>query len=93
MYLKNILQNLYNFFFFCIIQNGKSWLEDINGFYVIDSDSTTLLGWLVGEFVPEVELLDDQIVENGCMFLLDKFIGHKYRIPYPTDTLWLVCFF
>lgn len=54
-------------------KNGKSWLEDIFGFYTIDSHSQVLLGWVVGELATEVESLPDEIVISGCMFLLKKF--------------------
>ncbi|XP_017780334.1 PREDICTED: spermine oxidase-like [Nicrophorus vespilloides] len=66
-------------------KNGKSWLEDISGFFVIDSDSTTLLCWMVGEFAREVEMLDDKIIESGCMFLLEKFLGKFYEIPSASN--------
>lgn len=64
-------------------KNGRSWLEDIFGFYTIDSHSQVLLGWVVGEFAAEVELLSDEIIISGCLYLLKKFLGDLYDISHP----------
>ncbi|EEZ98941.1 spermine oxidase [Tribolium castaneum] len=69
------------------IKDGKSWLEYIYGFYVIDSHPDVLLGWVVGPMVGEVELLPDDVVVAGCMFLLKKFVGDKYEISEPQKIL------
>ncbi|KAJ8931980.1 hypothetical protein NQ314_015064 [Rhamnusium bicolor] len=47
--------------------NGRSWLEDIFGFYVIDSHPRVLLGWVVGKLAAEVELLPDEVVVSGSI--------------------------
>ncbi|GJQ84321.1 hypothetical protein Trydic_g5259 [Trypoxylus dichotomus] len=73
------------------VKDGKSWLEDIFGFYTIDGDTNTLMGWNVGSLTREVEVLADDIVFKGCRYLLDKFLGAKYNIPTPesvTRTKW-----
>lgn len=69
-------------------KNGRSWLQDIFGFYTIDSHPEILLGWVVGEFVEEMELLLEDIITDGCMFLLKKFLGDTYHIPYAQNCLW-----
>lgn len=69
------------------VQNGKSWLEDVYGFYVIDSHPDVLLGWVVGPMVGEVELLPDEVVIDGCMFLLKKFASRKFDITSPEGIL------
>ncbi|XP_066139168.1 uncharacterized protein [Euwallacea fornicatus] len=69
------------------IHNGRSWLEDIFGFYTVDSHPNILLGWLVGPMNREVELLDDDVVLNASMFLLKKFVGSHYKIVEPTNIL------
>lgn len=61
--------------------NGVSWLEEIFGFYVIDSHPDVLLGWVVGRNAADVERLSDEIVTSGCMYLLKKFAGDVYEIP------------
>ncbi|KAJ8962072.1 hypothetical protein NQ318_018021 [Aromia moschata] len=66
---------------------GRSWLEDVYGFYVIDSNPKVLLGWVVGKMAAEVEYLSDEVVTSSCMYLLKKFVGNKYDIPAPDGVL------
>lgn len=66
---------------------GRSWLEDIFGFYVIDSHPRVLLAFVVGELASEVELLSDQVIMKGCMYLLRKFSGWRYEIPEADEVL------
>lgn len=63
-------------------------MEDIFGFYVIDSEPNTLLGWLVGPMGSQVEELDDTIISKGCMLLLRKFLGNYYDIQSPEEIVW-----
>lgn len=67
--------------------NGKSWLENVFGFYVIDSHPQVLLGWVIGELAAEVEKLSDEVVISNCWYLLKKFIGDKHNIPEPDAVL------
>lgn len=67
--------------------DGRSWLEDVFGFYVIDSHPNILLGWVVGKMARDVELLPDNVVIQGCMFLLRQFVGKKYKISEPDGIL------
>lgn len=67
--------------------NGKSWLEDIFGFYVLDSHPRILLGWIVGELALAFESIPDDIVIQGSLFLLKKFAGKKYNISHPDGLL------
>ncbi|XP_018567631.1 spermine oxidase-like isoform X1 [Anoplophora glabripennis] len=67
--------------------NGRCWLEDIFGFYVIDSHPRVLLAFVVGKSAPKVELLSDELVIGGCMYLLKKFSGWKYEIPEADEVL------
>ncbi|XP_044259616.1 spermine oxidase-like isoform X2 [Tribolium madens] len=80
-------ENLLKEFPYGPIKDGKSWLEYLYGFYVIDSHPDVLLGWVVGPMVGEVELLSDDVVIDGCMFLLKKFVGGKYDITQPEKIL------
>ncbi|XP_074041191.1 uncharacterized protein isoform X2 [Leptinotarsa decemlineata] len=68
-------------------EKGRSWLEDVFGFYVIDSHPRVLLGWVVGPTAAEVELLSEEEVTSGCFFLLRKFAGRQYDIPEPEAVL------
>ncbi|CAG9834561.1 unnamed protein product [Diabrotica balteata] len=63
-----------------IDEHGKSWLEDVFGFYIIDSQVNTLLGWVVGKMAAEVEYMSDKDVMDICMFVLRKFLGKIYDI-------------
>ncbi|CAH2002173.1 unnamed protein product [Acanthoscelides obtectus] len=67
--------------------NGRSWLEDIWGFYAVDNHPRVLLGWLTGRNSKQAELLPEEVVKIGCMFLLRKFAGDIYEIPEPEDIL------
>lgn len=69
------------------LNNGRSWLEDIFGFYVIDSHPRVLLSFVVGESSQKVELLSDELVVGGCMYLLRKFAGWKYDVPDADEIL------
>ncbi|CAG9863754.1 unnamed protein product [Phyllotreta striolata] len=68
-------------------EDGRSWLEDVFGFYVIDNHPRILLGWVVGKMAAEVEHCTDEDVTQGCMALLRKFVGNKYDIPTPDAIL------
>nr|CAH7723595.1 unnamed protein product [Callosobruchus chinensis] len=68
-------------------KDGRSWLEDIWGFYVVDSQPRVLLGWLTGKNTKQVELLPEEVVKSSCMFLLRKFAGDIYEIPEPEQIL------
>lgn len=70
-----------------IKENHGAWLEGVFGFYVIDNNPSVLLGWVVGKHVQEYELLSDEIVVEGCMLLLRKFLGNLYKIPQPESIL------
>lgn len=69
------------------VSNGKSWLENVFGFYVIDGHPDVLLGWVTGELTAEVEELSDEIVMTNCMYLLRKFVGVKYDVMEPDGIL------
>lgn len=68
-------------------ENGRSWLEDVFGFYVIDSNPDVLLGWVVGKHIQRYELLPDNVVLEGCFYLLNKFVGRIYEIQKPESIL------
>lgn len=57
---------------------------------MIDSDPNILLGWLLGDFANDAEQLADKQIQDGCMYLLNKFLGDRYDIPEPEEILMLV---
>ncbi|XP_057668645.1 spermine oxidase-like isoform X2 [Diorhabda carinulata] len=63
------------------IDENRCWLEDVFGFYVIDSHPRVLLGWVVGKMASEVEYMSDEDIIASCMFVLRKFLGKLYDIP------------
>lgn len=67
--------------------DGKSWLENVFGFYVIDSHPNVLLGWVTGELAAEVETLSDEVVMSNCTYLLRKFVGTKFNVSQPDEIL------
>lgn len=69
------------------VNNNRSWLEDVFGFYTVDSHPEILLGWVVGSHIEEVELLPDELVKDASLFLLRKFAGKKYDIPEPESII------
>lgn len=68
-------------------KNGKKWLEDIFGFYPIDSHCNILLVWIVGEEAASVEHFSDDDILQGLMSILQYYMGNKYNIPNPTGLL------
>lgn len=72
-------------------ESGRSWLEDVFGFYTIDSHPQVLLVWVVGKLAPKVELLSDDIVQEACGFLLRKFLGSSFDIPNIENVLRYKC--
>lgn len=69
------------------IQDGKSWLEGIFGFHPIDCNPNVLLVFLNGVCVPDTESIPDDVIINGCMYLLKKFVGKHFDIPQPSEIL------
>ncbi|XP_030754642.1 spermine oxidase-like isoform X4 [Sitophilus oryzae] len=61
--------------------NGRLWLQDLFGFYSVESHPDILLGWLVGPMTKQVELIPEETLLKGSMFLLRKFLSKNYDIP------------
>lgn len=51
--------------------------------YRLEQNPQALSVWFTGEFVPDLELLDEHILIEGILFMLNKFFGDLYFIPYP----------
>lgn len=50
------------------------WLEDVFGFYRVDYQPNILCGWISGDSARRMEILSDEEVFEGVVFLLRKFL-------------------
>lgn len=64
------------------------WLTSIFGFYTIDSDPDVLMGWSVGKYAGDFEKLPKETIEEGCVYVLKKFIGREFSVTKPIDIIW-----
>ncbi|XP_018328577.1 spermine oxidase-like isoform X1 [Agrilus planipennis] len=64
-------------------KDGKSWMEGIFGFYVIDENPCVLLGWLTGPGAVEIEKLASEQVMDACLYILEQFVGCTCKVPSP----------
>ena len=62
---------------------GWDYLCDVFGFYICDNCPNTLLGWIVGPAARNMEQKSLDEIKIGLMYLLNKFLGDKYTIPFP----------
>ncbi|KAF2887544.1 hypothetical protein ILUMI_18629, partial [Ignelater luminosus] len=67
--------------------NGISWLNNLMSVSVVNEENPNLLAaWFVGEFVPAIEKCSDDLLIDGIMFVLNKFVTHTPYIPRPNAT-------
>ncbi|XP_026805812.1 spermine oxidase-like isoform X1 [Rhopalosiphum maidis] len=64
-------------------RRGWDYLCDVFGFYICDNCPNTLLGWIVGPAARNMERKSLDEIKIGLMYLLNKFLGDKYTIPFP----------
>ncbi|XP_018328578.1 spermine oxidase-like isoform X2 [Agrilus planipennis] len=69
--------------FLDVLLDGKSWMEGIFGFYVIDENPCVLLGWLTGPGAVEIEKLASEQVMDACLYILEQFVGCTCKVPSP----------
>ncbi|KAF5287615.1 hypothetical protein FQA39_LY15818 [Lamprigera yunnana] len=62
------------------IKDNRSWLENLYEFHTTDKNPNVLVAWFSGLFVPEIELLPDDLLQNGITFVLKKFFGDRYNV-------------
>ncbi|KAF2883424.1 hypothetical protein ILUMI_22749, partial [Ignelater luminosus] len=69
--------------------NGVSWLMNLSGVYVVNPENPNVLSaWIIGEFVPDIEKLSDDLIIDGIMFVLNKFLKRDYPyIPRPDSMI------
>lgn len=62
---------------------------NLSGLFVVHPENPNVLSaWYVGKFVPDVEKLPDDLVIDGFMFVLNKFLKHDYPdIPRPDSMI------
>lgn len=63
--------------------SGCRWLEDVFGFYTVDSQPNILCGWITGPSAREMELETDEFVRIQVTKLLRTFLKH-WNVPEPT---------
>lgn len=59
-----------------------AWLVDIFGLYCVTYQPRVLLGWMIGPDVVGIENLPKEILIQGCMMLLRRFLPN-WHIPEP----------
>lgn len=70
-----------------IRKTENAWLEDVFGFYTVDFQPNILCGWIGGTSARKMETLEDKVVYDGCLYLLEKFIGKQLPWTKPTNII------
>ena len=60
-------------------------LESIFAFYAVDYHPNVLCGRIYGPKVCCMELLDDESIINGCMFIFEKFLSNLMNFSRPIN--------
>ncbi|XP_059471126.1 spermine oxidase-like [Neocloeon triangulifer] len=58
----------------------KKWHRGVFGFFPVSSAPNVLCGWMIGEMARYAETLPDEEVQNGCMELLQRYLGKQYAV-------------
>lgn len=53
------------------------------GFYPIPNNPNVLNARISGTLAEDIELISDDIILEGVMYVLERFFGHKYPIGRP----------
>ncbi|XP_063932784.1 spermine oxidase-like isoform X2 [Zophobas morio] len=61
-------------------KDGISWLANIPSLVQIRPNYNVLIAWYVGDLIPEIEKLPDDILLRGCNYLFKKFLGKDYNV-------------
>ncbi|KAJ8927284.1 hypothetical protein NQ314_020287 [Rhamnusium bicolor] len=67
--------------------NGRSWLTSSIAFVTAENNPKVLLGFFSGEMVPDMERELDEVLQDGCTYILRKFLGEKYSVVEPDDII------
>ncbi|KAF2894669.1 hypothetical protein ILUMI_11503 [Ignelater luminosus] len=68
-------------------EGGKTWLSNVLSVVSTHENSNILTAWCGGEFIPEIEKLNDTLITDGVMYIFNKFLGDKYNITRPDAIL------
>ncbi|KAK5638678.1 hypothetical protein RI129_012973 [Pyrocoelia pectoralis] len=62
----------------------KFWVKDLIGLFCVDQNPNVLEAWFSGEFIPTIESLSEEIIIEGIMFVIEKFLKDRFvDIPRP----------
>ncbi|KAL9922425.1 uncharacterized protein ACN427_002983 [Glossina fuscipes fuscipes] len=62
---------------------ARAWLEDVFGFYCDRNQPRLLSGWIIGANGRHMEILPEDEILDGCMYLFRKFL--PWDIPEPCN--------
>ncbi|KAF2894302.1 hypothetical protein ILUMI_11871 [Ignelater luminosus] len=70
------------------IKNGSSWLSNLLGVFAVNEENPNLLvAWFLGEMVPDIEKCSDNVLSDGIMFAVNKFLKNKFPNITPPDAI------
>lgn len=61
------------------------WTVNLFDLIRVDSHENVLLGFHVGEIAIETEMLTDEDIMEGCIYLMRKFLGKHFNVLDPID--------
>ncbi|RZC39351.1 spermine oxidase, partial [Asbolus verrucosus] len=61
-------------------KDGISWVSHILSFAQVETNPNTLIAWVSGDQVPEIEQIPAETVLDGCMYVMNKFLSKDYNI-------------
>lgn len=61
-------------------QGKHSWLLDMMGALTVENNPKVLSCWFLGNMVPAIESISDEVIEKGIVYLLNKFVGRKFKL-------------
>lgn len=53
----------------------------------VKDNPTVLCAWFVDPLVPEIEKIPEDLMKDGLVFILNKFLGHILTISKPEKIL------
>ncbi|KAJ8963210.1 hypothetical protein NQ318_018676 [Aromia moschata] len=61
-------------------QTSRTWLTDLTALTKVEQNPRVLMAWFTGEMVPVVELLPEETLIQGIIYMLNKVLGKTYSI-------------
>ncbi|XP_023014221.2 spermine oxidase [Leptinotarsa decemlineata] len=62
---------------------GQSWLTSLFKIYRQDSNPNVLIALFVGDFVPDIEVLPENLLMKGVYFVMERFLSQDYNVTKP----------